>query len=183
MRAILDRLGVSSNGGFAYGLALVLVTLDQASKAWVIHGLKLPLRGHIDLSPVLDLTMVWNTGISFGLFGGGSARWILALFSTVMAIALAYWARTARTRLFATALGCLIAGAVGNLIDRVRLGAVADFIDISGVGFFPWVFNVADVAINVGAGLLILELVLMEWPGLRSRASTWLASRRGQAND
>jgi signal peptidase II len=105
--------------------------------------------------------MVWNRGVSFGLFQADDAgRWILAAFSLAVAIALALWARKADRPVLAAALGLVIGGAIGNLIDRVRFGAVADFIDVSGLGFFPWVFNIADSTITVGVLLLILDSLL-----------------------
>ena len=74
-----------------------------------------------------------------------------------MAVALAVWARRTVRALPALALGLIMGGAVGNALDRVRLGAVVDFIDVSGIGVFPWVFNVADSAITVGVALLLLD--------------------------
>jgi len=157
----LTRLGLS-----AYLLALVVIVLDQLSKFWVLEVFRLPERGTVELLPVLSLTMVWNRGVSFGLFQSEDAgRWILAAFSLAVAIALAWWARKADRPVLAAALGLVIGGAIGNLIDRIRLGAVADFIDVSGLGFFPWVFNVADSAITVGVLLLILDSLLPQKGG------------------
>jgi signal peptidase II len=106
--------------------------------------------------------MVRNTGVSFGLFGGGEARWALSVFSIVVAGALAWWALQAQRRLLVTAIGLVIGGAIGNAIDRIRFGYVVDFLDFSATGLFPWVFNVADSAITVGVMLLILDSVLSE---------------------
>lgn len=162
------RLGLS-----AYMLALAVLVLDQLSKFWIMDRL-FPARCpgfvadaaansgcSVELLPVLSLSMVWNRGVSFGLFQAeDSGRWILAAFSLAVAIALVVWARKAERPLLAAALGLVIGGAIGNLIDRVRLGAVADFIDVSGLGFFPWVFNIADSAISVGVALLVLDSLL-----------------------
>ena len=145
-------------GRRAYLLALLVIILDQLSKLWVLEVFRLPERGSVELLPILSLSMVWNRGVSFGLFQADDAgRWILAAFSLAVAAALALWARRVDRPVLATALGLVIGGAIGNLIDRVRLGAVADFIDVSGLGFFPWVFNVADSAISVGVILLIAD--------------------------
>lgn len=153
--------GVTRLGGRAYALALLVIILDQLSKFWVLEVFRLPERGSVELLPILSLSMVWNRGVSFGLFQADDAgRWILAAFSLGVAVMLALWARKADRPVLATALGLVIGGAIGNLIDRVRLGAVADFIDVSGLGFFPWVFNVADSAISVGVILLILDSLL-----------------------
>ena len=160
----ITRLGLR-----AYLLALLVLVLDQLSKWWILDVFRLPERGSVELLPVLSLSMVWNRGVSFGLFQAEDAgRWILAAFSLAVAIALAVWARKADRPVLATALGLVIGGAIGNLIDRVRFGAVADFIDVSGLGFFPWVFNVADSAITIGVLLLILDSFL---PSARRRAA------------
>ncbi|MDP8915886.1 MAG: signal peptidase II [Pseudomonadota bacterium] len=151
--------GVSRLGLGAYALAAAVLVLDQLSKLWVLEGLKLEERGSIEVLPILSLSMVWNRGVSFGLLQAQQdlARWGLAAFSAAVAVALVLWARRVQRPLLATALGLIIGGAVGNLIDRVRFGAVADFIDVSGLGFFPWVFNVADSAITIGVLLLVLD--------------------------
>ena len=143
----------------AYALALAVIVLDQLTKFWVLEGLRLDERGSIEILPVFSLTMVWNRGVSFGGLQAETewARWALAGFSAVVAVLLILWARRAERPLLAVALGLVIGGAIGNLIDRVRFGAVADFLDVSGLGFFPWVFNVADSAISVGVILLIAD--------------------------
>ena len=112
--------------------------------------------------PVLRFTFVQNTGVSFGLFGGGEARWGLTIFSVLVSGALAWWATRADRRLLITAIGLVIGGALGNVIDRVRFGYVVDFIDVSGTGVFPWVFNVADSAITIGVVLLIIDSFLSD---------------------
>jgi signal peptidase II len=105
--------------------------------------------------------MVWNTGVSFGMFkaSDGIGRWLLVAMSFVISGVFIWWLRTASRRLQAVALGLVVGGALGNVIDRIRFGAVADFFDFSGV-WFPYVFNVADAAITVGALLLILDFLL-----------------------
>lgn len=147
----------------AYGLALVIIVLDQLTKFWMLEGLSLREVGQVPvLPPILNFSYVENTGVSFGLFGGGGARWLLAVFSIVVAGALAWWVTQAKRPMLATAIGLVIGGAIGNAIDRVRFGYVVDFVDVSGIGFFPWVFNVADSAITVGMILLILDSFLSE---------------------
>ena len=147
----------------AYGLALGVVVLDQLTKAWILNGLSLREVGQVEiLPPLLNFTYVENTGVSFGLFGGGEARWVLTAFSIVVAGGLAWWALKAERRLLVAAIGLVIGGAIGNVIDRIRFGYVVDFVDFSGTGVFPWVFNVADSAITVGVALLILDSVMSE---------------------
>jgi len=142
----------------AYMIAVGIVLADQASKRYIIEGLHLPTVGRIDLAGPLDLTMVWNRGVSFGLFRADAdlMRWVLAGFSALVAVLLIVWARKQSRGLTLTALGLVIGGAIGNLIDRVRFGAVADFIDVSAL-YFPWVFNVADAAITIGVVLLLID--------------------------
>lgn len=145
----------------AYGVAVVAIILDQITKAWIVDGLDMQLGQTIELSPIFDLTYTLNTGVSFGMFSGGGARWGLALFSIAVAAGMGWWALKAPRLLFAVALGFIIGGALGNVIDRILVGAVIDFLDFSGLGF-PWIFNLADSAISVGVGLLILDSFLSE---------------------
>lgn len=159
-----DALPAAARGAgkapLAYALAALVIALDQVSKWWVLGPLALPTRGQVPvLPPILNLTLVHNAGVSFGLLRADAdlARWALVAFSTVVALALAVWARTAARAWTATALGLVIGGALGNVVDRVRLGWVTDFIDVSGTRVFPWVFNVADSAITVGVILLLAE--------------------------
>ena len=149
----------------AYGLAILVIVLDQGSKAAVlsmadVSGIEQIPPGYLfaEVIPGLfNLTMVRNTGVSFGLFGGGEARWLLSLFSILVAGALAFWALKADRRLLISAIGLIIGGAIGNAIDRIQYGYVVDFLDFSGTGVFPWVFNIADSAISIGVVLLILD--------------------------
>lgn len=146
----------------AFGLALFIVIFDQLTKAWIISGIDLREMGQVTvLPPIFNLTWVENRGVSFGLFGDGSARWYLSVFSILVAGALGWWALKADRRLLIAAIGLVMGGAIGNVIDRIRFGFVVDFLDFSGTGFFPWVFNVADSAISVGVVLLI-------WDSLRA---------------
>jgi signal peptidase II len=152
------RAGLTRLAGAAYGLAVLAIVLDQLSKAWVLQGLHLAEGGPIRLLPILSLNLVWNRGFSFGLLSQVElARWGLFVFSLGVALALALWVRRAQRWPTALAIGLIIGGAVGNAIDRVRFGAVVDFIDVSGLGFFPWIFNVADSCISVGVAILVLD--------------------------
>jgi signal peptidase II len=147
----------------AYGFALLIIVVDQLTKAWVLSGLDLREMRQVPVwPPVFNFTWVENRGVSFGLFGDGSARWLLSGFSVIVAGILGWWALKADRRLLVSAIGLIMGGAIGNVIDRIRFGFVVDFLDFSGTGFFPWVFNVADSAITVGVILLILDSVLSE---------------------
>ena len=141
-------------------VALLLVFVaDQASKTWILQGLRLPQLGRVDLLPVLSLTMVWNQGVTFGLFKADDAWGSLLLVAIAVAIvvALAIWLRRAETRLVAVSLGAIAGGAAGNVLDRLRFGAVVDFIHFHVGGWSWYVFNVADAAIVCGVAALVLD--------------------------
>ena len=155
------------NRRMLWGVVMLLLVLaaDQASKNWVLYGLDLPDRGSVALLPVLNLTMVWNRGVTFGLLNGlGSwSSVVLALVAMGVVVALGAWLRRAETRVSALAIGAIAGGAVGNVIDRLRFGAVVDFIHahvtIAGTDWSWYVFNVADSAIVCGVVALIIESV------------------------
>ena len=147
----------------AYAFAAAVIVLDQITKAWMLYGLHIREVGQIRvLEPIFNLTFVLNRGVSFGLLTGGeTGRWLLTVFSVAVAGLLAFWATRADRRLLITAIGLIMGGALGNVIDRVRFGGVVDFLDFSGL-YFPWVFNVADSAISIGVVLLILDSFISE---------------------
>jgi lipoprotein signal peptidase len=164
---------------FGLLVALVVLAADQASKAWVLH-IDLAQTGPIVLLSVLDLTFVWNRGVTFGLltgFGGGGGPWghlILAAIACVVVVALVLWLLRAESRLVATAIGAIAGGAIGNIADRLRYGAVVDFIHahvtLAGEAWSWYVFNVADAAIVCGVATLVLDGL---WPrGARSQAAS-----------
>ena len=147
----------------AYGFAILIIVVDQLTKAWVMSSLDLREVGQVAVwPPIFNFTWVENRGVSFGLFGDGSARWMLSAFSVIVAGILGWWALKADRRLLVSAIGLIMGGAIGNVIDRIRFGFVVDFLDFSGTGVFPWVFNVADSAITIGVILLVLDSVLSE---------------------
>lgn len=148
-------------------VAVVILVLDQASKWWILEVLNLPFLRQVVLLPVLSLTMVWNQGVTFGLLSG-FGEWgylLLTAVSLVVVAALGVWLRRAETRLAAIAIGAVVGGAIGNVIDRLRFGAVVDFIHAhvdTPWGEFSWyVFNVADAAIVCGVVALIID---SQWP-------------------
>ncbi len=151
---------------FRLGLIVAVLGLiaDQASKLWLLLGVRLGETGPIGLAPFAELRLIWNYGISYGFFQAESdlGRWLLVGFSGVATILLAVWMARAESRLLAVSLGLVVGGAVGNAIDRAWWGAVIDFAHL----FLPdrsrswYVFNLADVWIVVGvAGLLYDSLV------------------------
>lgn len=148
-----------SNAHFRWGvLAAALIAIaDQASKFWIVHVVELPARRKIELSSIFDLTYVENRGASFGMLAGGmGSRIILSTISIAVATALVLWLARLHRRFAAAGAALIIGGALGNLYDRIAYGYVVDFLDFSGL-MFPWVFNIADAAINVGVGCLIVD--------------------------
>ena len=141
-------------------MAALVLAADQASKAWILYGLDLPSLGTVEVLPVLTFNMVWNRGVTFGLLNGlGSAgAFALAGVAAVIVVVLYLWLRKTDTAMVAAALGAIAGGAVGNVIDRLRFGAVVDFLHAHALGLdFPYVFNVADSAIVCGVGVLLLD--------------------------
>ncbi len=145
-----------ANKFFWRGLALAaaIVVADQASKMWIVHWIELPRLGKIEISGVFDLSYVENRGASFGMLHG--MRWPLALISIGVSLGLAWWLGRLKRPISAIGVGLIIGGALGNLYDRLAYGYVVDFLDFSGL-MFPWVFNIADAAINVGIAFLLLD--------------------------
>ncbi len=157
----MSNLGTASNGRSGLSLALVVALLtavaDQVSK-WVIleHVMNPPRL--VEVTPFLNLTLGFNRGVSFGFLGDGAAGpWLLSGLALAIVVALAMWAWRTDSRAEAGALGAVIGGAVGNVVDRVRQGAVTDFLDLHAFGWHWPTFNVADVGITGGVGLLLLH--------------------------
>jgi signal peptidase II len=147
------------------GLAVFLVTLvlDQAHKWWMLHVYDIADKGRVYVTSFFDLVYVKNIGISYSMFDQESytGQIMLASFGVVATLALWIWlARGAAGRLLPVSLGLIMGGAIGNAIDRVVLGGVADFFSFHAFGFYWYVFNIADVAIVAGViGLLYDSLV------------------------
>lgn len=137
--------------------ALVFIA-DQLSKLWVLYVYKLPEKGMVFFSEFFSLTMVWNRGVSFGLLRAEEdlTRWALVALSACISALLVWWLLKAERKLSALSYGLVIGGACGNILDRSIHGAVADFLDFSGL-YFPYVFNVADAAITIGVIILLLD--------------------------
>jgi signal peptidase II len=135
---------------------------DQASKYLVVHYLELITKLRIDVfPPFLSFRMAWNRGVNFGIGAGFDMRWVLiaVAFAISGAVLFWLWRRPATNKWTYVAAGFLVGGAMGNVIDRVLYGAVADFLNMSCCGFEnPYAFNIADVAIFLGAvGIVFAE--------------------------
>jgi signal peptidase II len=141
-------------------LSALVIVLDQATKAWMLHHFFLFQRVH--LLPVLDIILTYNTGAAFSMLAdaAGWQRWMFVALALGVSVTLIVWLRrlaAATHGLITCGLALIVGGALGNMLDRARLGHVIDFIHAHwGAHYFP-AFNVADSAITVGAGLLLLD--------------------------
>ena len=155
---------------FGLAVAVLLFAADQASKWWILEVSRLPeLRTVpvLELGPVgLDLSMVWNRGVTFGLLSG-DGPWnhlVLALLAAAIALVLLRWLARAETRAIAVALGAVIGSAIGNVVDRLRFGAVVDFVDAHAWGWHWYVFNLADAGIVCGVAALMADALFRRAP-------------------
>jgi signal peptidase II len=150
------------------GLSVAVVAVDQLTKFLIERHLA--LFESVSVLPVLEITRLHNTGAAFSFLAdeAGWQRWLFTALAIIVSIVLALWLRRipAYARVLATAVALILGGAIGNVIDRVRLGHVIDFIYAHWDRHYFPAFNVADSAICVGAGLLLLD--------------TWLSGRRGR---
>jgi signal peptidase II len=150
--------------GRGLALAALVALADQLTKAWIQRFAD---AGPPDLVPpftwFFSLTLMRNRGMSFGLFNNDSElnTVVFTALAAVIVGALIVWLKGVRHTLLALALGLVIGGAVGNVLDRLRGGAVVDFIEMHLMGWrFPWIFNVADAAISIGVGLMVIDSLL-----------------------
>ena len=140
-------------------VAALVAALDQASKWWILSRVMDPPR-LIPVTPFFNLVLGWNRGISFGLFNSDSAlnAVILPLLAVAIIAALVVWLWRSERLLIAIAIGLVIGGGGGNVVDRLRFdGAVADFLDFHAAGYHWPAFNLADAGITVGAAMLIVD--------------------------
>jgi signal peptidase II len=177
-----DKRGVI----YAAFFGLIILVLDQILKWWVLEAffrprlaaqnISLPLSApldfwtwlsdaparlpfvSVDILPAFNLTMVWNDGVSFGLMAAQTdmGRWLLVAMSLIISVFLAVWLLRSDHRAEKFAMAAVIGGALGNVYDRLRFGAVADFLDVNYGGFYFPVFNIADAAISLGIAFIII---------------------------
>jgi signal peptidase II len=144
-------------------VGLITLALDQVHKWWMLDVFGIAARGRVAVTGFLDLVYVKNIGISYSLLDQDSyeGQLLLAAFGVAATFALWVWlSRGAANRLMAVSLGLIMGGALGNAIDRVRLGGVADFFSLHAFGFYWYVFNIADVAIVAGVAGLLYDSLL-----------------------
>jgi signal peptidase II len=153
---------LSSASRLGLAAATIIVALDQLTKWIIVYHVMMPPR-RIEVTSFFNLVMGWNRGVSFGLFSNDSqvTVWILSFVAIAIITWLTVWLLRATHRLLGLGLGLVIGGALGNLIDRLRFSAVADFLDFHVAGFHWPAFNVADTAITVGAICLLVETLFL----------------------
>ncbi len=151
------------------GLALAIISataiIDQAHKWWMLSVYDIVAKGRVEITPFFDLVFVKNTGVSYSMFASDSfeGQLMLAGFAAIVSLAMWVWlARAGNSRLMAWSLGLIIGGAIGNAIDRLTLGGVADFFSLHAFGFYWYVFNIADMAIVAGVAGLLYDSVKAE---------------------
>ena len=162
------------NRTLAYGLALAIFVADQLTKWVVTVPLQLQAKAQIVLLPIFNLTWVENNGISLGLLNATTptGRWLLVAMTAAIAIGVGWWIAREDKRGDQLALGLVLGGALGNIVDRTRHGYVVDFADLHFGAFRPFlVFNVADAAISIGVAILLLRAFLLRDGSNKSGAS------------
>ena len=150
-----------------YSLALAVFIIDQLVKYWIVDIVQLQQHGWVEVAPFLTLTWVANIGVSLGLFpaSGSAMRWVLVAGTGAIAALVAVWIAREKVRSDIVALGLVLGGALGNIVDRVRLGYVVDFIHVAYGWFdFKYVFNIADAAISIGVVLLLARAMFVRAP-------------------
>lgn len=150
-----------SRSHLALGLAVaaVVIVLDQLTKWWVLNTIMQPFPRVVEVTPFFNLVLTWNQGVSFGMFAHEAEYmpYVLSAVAIGITLFLLGWLRRADSRFVALCLGLVIGGALGNVIDRLLYGAVADFLDFHAFGFHFWAFNIADSGISVGVILLVID--------------------------
>ena len=145
-------------------VAALVALADQLSKAWVLSFFGDPTPHLRTVTGFFNLVLTWNRGVSFGLFNNDAATSALMFVAAaaVIVAGLILWLRRVREPLLAVAIGLIIGGAIGNVVDRLLRGAVVDFLDFHIAGWHWFAFNLADSAISIGVGLIVID-------GLRAR--------------
>jgi signal peptidase II len=142
----------------ALAAAAAVALLDQLSKWWIVERVMDPPRA-LEITGFLNLMLIYNRGVSFGLLDSEAALlpWLLSGLAVAIVIGLVAWLRHIEGRWPGVAVGLIVGGALGNVVDRLRLGAVIDFLDLHWAGFHWPAFNLADGAITLGVALLLLD--------------------------
>lgn len=139
-------------------VASAVIILDQATKWWVVTIFMNPPRV-VDVWPFFSVVLVWNRGVTFGFLDDTPfwGQWAFVGLALAIVAVLLLWLRRAETKWRAAAIGLIIGGALGNVIDRVNYGAVADFLDFHVTGYHWPAFNIADSAITLGVAIMFFD--------------------------
>ena len=146
----------------AYGLAAVVFLLDQLVKHWIVNIVRLEEQITIPVLPFFSLTWVENRGVSMGMLTADTevGRWLLVGLTALIATVVAVWIRRERLWPESVALGLILGGALGNIVDRVRFGYVVDFVHLHWGPWSFYVFNIADAAITIGVIILLFRALI-----------------------
>ncbi len=146
--------------------AAIWAALDQTSKWAVVHGMSLQEAQPHKVLPFMDVTLIWNKGISYGLFdsSGDVGRWVLSLLAVVAILYFLWLIKIGASRRIGMAYALIAGGALGNLVDRLWYGAVVDFISLHAAGFYWYVFNLADIWISLAVIILVYDIMRGETP-------------------
>lgn len=147
---------------FGFVIAGVVFLIDRLSKFWMVDSFDLAQNGPVPVFPFFDFTLVWNRGISLGLFqmDGEPGRWALIVLTGLVTLVVAFWLLKASDKFLKIGLGLVLGGAIGNIWDRFYYGAVADFMHFYVGDWSFYIFNVADAAITVGVIILLWDALL-----------------------
>jgi signal peptidase II len=141
---------------WALVLSAIVLVADQLTKWWIVTGVMSPPRV-IEVTGFFNIVMVWNAGVTFGLFSAGGMRWVLVVLSLAIVLMLVVWLTRTDTPAPALAIGAIIGGALGNVADRLNYGKVADFLDFHAFGWHWPAFNLADTAIVCGVAVILFD--------------------------
>lgn len=142
-------------------IAAIAFIIDQLHKTWMLHSYEIAEKGKVQITEFFNLVMVWNHGVSFGMFNDGPSKvqaYLLVILSLIIVGVLLVWLKKLHDEKWnATAIGLVIGGALGNVLDRLLYGAVADFFDFHVAGYHWPAFNFADSFIFIGVFMLVTE--------------------------
>ena len=157
----MNRFRLPTSGLIAAALTFIA---DQAVKAWVQGPLALPDVLEVEVMPIFRFTWAENRGVSLGLLTGDTplSRWLLVALTGAIACGVLYWMMKEKARADMIALGLVLGGALGNIIDRMRQGFVTDYADLHFGEFRPFmIFNLADAAISIGVVIILARSLLL----------------------
>ena len=147
---------------FVFVLSLIAFVIDRVSKNEILSIFEENNLEKIFVNPFLDLFLVFNTGISYGLLGGESSfqKWLLIIVSVLIVAFLLIWMKDSTSRLVNISISFITGGALGNILDRILYGGVIDFISLHAYGYYWYIFNIADVFIVFGVILFLIKILM-----------------------